>query len=98
MAKTPRTIDIGNMPELLRIVEQVRRSKTPRVLSRRKKPLAILRPLGGARKNGKSRKSKADEQAFLSSAGGWRDLVDTEKLKEDITASRGISSRPPVAL
>lgn len=98
MAKPLRTIEIGNMPELLRIVEEVRTSKTPRVLSRRKKPLAILRPLGSAPKNGKSRKSKADERAFLASAGGWRGLVDTEKLKEDIDASRRISYRPPVTL
>ncbi len=98
MARTPRTIEISNMPELLRIVEQVRRTKTPRVLSRRKKPLAILRPLESTPKNARSRKSKADEKAFLSSAGGWRDLVDTEKLKEDIDASRRISYRPPVAL
>jgi hypothetical protein len=85
-------MEIGNMPELLRIVEEVRTSKTPRVLSRRKKPLAILRPLESTPKNGRSRKSKADQKAFLSSAGGWRDLVDTEKLKEDIAASRRISS------
>ncbi len=92
MARTPRTIEISNMPELLRIVEEVRTSKTPRVLSRRKKPLAILRPLESTPKNTRSRKSKADEKAFLSSAGGWRDLVDTEKLKEDIDASRRILS------
>jgi hypothetical protein len=92
MARTPRTIEISNMPELLRIVEEVRTSKTPRVLSRRKKPLAILRPLESTPKNARSRKSKADEKAFLSSAGGWRDLVDTEKLKEDIDASRRILS------
>ena len=88
MAKTLRTIEIGDMPELLRIVEEVRTSKSPRVLSRRKKPVAILRPLESTPKSGRSRKSKADEKAFLSSAGGWRDLVDTEKLKKDIDAIR----------
>ena len=98
MAKTLRTIEIGDMPELLRIVEEVRTSKSPRVLSRRKKPVAILRPLESTPKSGRSRKSKADEKAFLSSAGGWRDLVDTEKLKKDIDASRRISSRPQVTL
>ncbi len=92
MGRTARTIEISNMPELLRIVEEVRTSKTPRVLSRKKKPLAILRPLESTPKNARRRKSKADEKAFLSSAGGWRDLVDTEKLKEDIDASRRILS------
>ncbi len=88
MARPPRTIEIDNMPELLRIVEQVRRSKTPHVLSRRKKPLAILRPLRSAPKNRKNRKSKADEKAFLSSAGGWRGLVDTEKLVDQLRSTR----------
>lgn len=83
MAKTLKTIEIGHMPELLRIVEEVRTSRTPRVLSRRKKPLAILRPLESTTKRGRGQKSDADEKAFLSSAGGWRDLVDTDKLKRD---------------
>ena len=40
----------------------------------------------------------ADHQAFLSSLGGWKDLVDTDKLIENIYESRSISSRPPVEL
>ncbi len=98
MAKTLRTIEISNMPDLVRLVEEMQKSKTPRVPSRSQKPVAVLRPLESSPKSGSSRKTKADEKAFLTSAGGWRDLVDTEALKKDFDASRRISSRPPVSL
>src|SRR5437870_4103233 len=47
------------------------------------------------RKRGSAR---ADREAFLSTAGAWKDLVDTDKLVEDIYESRRIPSRPPVKL
>ena len=97
MAKTLRTIEIGNMPDLVRIVEEVRKSNTPRVLSRRRKPLAVLRPLETKRKRAKGTKTKKDYEAFLASAGSWKD-VDTDTLVRDIYESRKISSRPPVKL
>lgn len=46
----------------------------------------------------KRKRTAADREAFLSSLGGWKDLVDTDKLKEDIYESRSISTRPPVRL
>jgi len=39
-------------------------------------------------------KSQADIDAFLSSAGGWKDIVDTDKLKADIAASRQLPIKP----
>ncbi len=97
MASELRTLEIGNMPEVIRIVNEVRKTRTPRVLSRRKRPLAIIRPLRSSRKRGKRVKSKKDYEAFLASAGSWKD-VDTDKLIKDIYESRKISSRPPVQL
>jgi hypothetical protein len=41
--------------------------------------------------------SDAHYEAFLASAGGWKD-VDTEKLKRDIAESRRLSTRPPIEL
>lgn len=60
---------------------------------------AVVKPVRPA-KTGRRRRPKtgADYEAFLASAGGWKDLVDTEKLKADIYESRRISSRPPVEL
>ncbi len=43
-------------------------------------------------------KTAADHEAFLSSAGGWTDLVDTAQFLADNTESRRLSTRPPVEL
>lgn len=39
-----------------------------------------------------------DREAFRSAAGGWRGVVDVDKLVKDIYESRRISTRPPVEL
>src|SRR5438093_1336621 len=50
---------------------------------------AVLKPLHTSRKTARDRvPSEADYAAFLASAGGWKGLVDTEQLKEDIYESR----------
>jgi predicted DNA-binding antitoxin AbrB/MazE fold protein len=36
----------------------------------------------------------ADVEAFRRSAGGWRGLIDADKLIEDIYADRLIATRP----
>lgn len=97
MNKELETIEIGRIPELVRIVEEVRKSKTARILSRRRKPVAILRPLKNRTGRAKRTKTKADRAAFLASAGSWND-VDTDELIRNIYGSRNISSRPPVQL
>jgi hypothetical protein len=59
---------------------------------------AVLKPVASKRPARRRRTiSDADYEAFLSSAGGWKD-VDTDKLVRDIYESRRQSSRPPVEL
>ena len=98
MAKELASIDISNIPELLRLVEEVRKSEKPRVLRRDSEDLAILMPtkLPSKRKPKRGR-TKEDYEAFRAAAGSWKD-VDTDKLIEDIYESRRRSSRPPVDL
>jgi hypothetical protein len=43
----------------------------------------------------KRKKTKADEDAFLSSAGGWKGLIDADKFLKDIEESRKVP-RPKV--
>lgn len=57
--------------------------------------LVALKPISRVRPR-RRRVTKADEEAFLSSAGGWAD-VDIDTFLRDIYASRR-SSRPPVEL
>jgi hypothetical protein len=91
-------MDISNLPELLRLVEEVRRSAEPRVLRRDREDLAILTPVKPA-PTGRPRrvKTKADYEAFRSAFGAWKDIVDAAVLKEDLASARG-SDRPPVRL
>jgi len=98
MATELKSIDIGRLPELVRLACEVKETREPRVLRWEGEDIAILVPVKPAARPRRRARSKADYEAFLSSAGGWRDLIDAEKLIEDIYESRRISSRPPVEL
>lgn len=45
MATVVKPIDIGDSPDLLRLVEDIRASNSPRVLRRDNEDVAIIRPL-----------------------------------------------------
>ena len=93
----PTPIDITNIPELVKIAEEVEATKTPRELRRENKPLAVIMPARKAPAKKKREKTNADYEAFRSAAGGWKD-IDTDKLIADIYESRRRSNRPPVKL
>jgi len=97
---TPITsIDISNKPDLLRLAEEVKATRKPRLLKRDSETVAILMPAGTGVKNHptKRAKTKADYEAFRAAAGGWKD-IDTDKLVANIDATRKRSNRPPVNL
>ena len=102
MAHEPEILDISNSPDLLRLAEVVRASNTPRVLRRGNEDVAIVMPpvtapKGRSRRSPIKRKTQADIDAFLSSAGSWKD-VDVDTFKAYIRERRDASSRPPVTL
>jgi hypothetical protein len=97
MAQPATTIDITDLPELRRIVEEVRATRQPRVLRAGNEDVAVLTPLLPARSRRRRGKTKEDYDAALGAFGGWKDLVDAEQLKADLKAARG-SNRPPVEL
>ncbi len=98
MNRSLTPIDISNLPDLLRIAEEVRTTKKPRALKRDNETVAVLMPVATAiKRSGKRAKTKADYAAFRSAAGSWRD-VDVEQFKADIYASRRLGTRPPVKL
>ena len=101
MRRAIKRIDVTNLPDLVRLAEEVRASQEPRMLTRDHEALAILMPAGAPVKRGRRRlpkgKTKADYEAFRSAAGGWKD-VDTDKLLEDIYRDRDITTRPPIEL
>jgi hypothetical protein len=94
----PTPIDITNMPDLVKIAEEVEATKTPRELRRENKPVALITPVTGAKKAKKQQaKTKADYEAFKSAAGSWKD-VDTDRLIKHIYEQRRRSNKPPIEL
>ena len=91
-------IDISNIPELVRMAEEVNTTKKSRVLTVSRRTLAVLMPVETAGKSKeKQDKTKADYEAFRRAAGSWKDM-DVEKFKADVYASRSRSTRPLVNL
>ncbi len=73
----PTPIDITNMPDVVRIAEEVKPTNKPRVLKRDNTPLAILTPV--KKKQSAQAKRKAIEET-LALAGTWSDLDFEEML------------------
>jgi hypothetical protein len=82
-------IDISNNPELMRLAEEVARTKKPRELVRDSKPVAMLMPMTAAKKA----KSQKDYTNFLATAGSLKGFIDAEKLKMDFYESGKLSTR-----
>ncbi len=98
MSEDTSYIDISNVPDLLRLVEEVRTTRRPHVLRKNSEDMAVLMPVTPARHKIKRTRTKADYEAFRATAGGWKGLVDMDKLVADIYESRRISTKPPVEL
>ena len=94
MSGHARAIDIATSPELQRLAEQVEQTRMPVELRRDDEVLAVVRP-APARRPKRAPKQSASE-AFASSFGGLKGLVDSKTFKE-IYESRG-SHRPTVNL
>ena len=98
MATHLTPIDISNMPDLVRIVEEVKTTKQPRVLKRDSESVAVLMPMETtvpSKKKGTN--AKVGYEAFRAAAGSWKD-VDVEHFKAAIYESRRRSTRPAVKL
>ena len=61
-------IDITNMPDLVRIAEEVEATNKPRVLKRDNTPLAILTPV---KKNQSAQAKQKAIKETLALAGAW---------------------------
>lgn len=85
------------MPDLARLVDEVRSTGTSRVLRRENEDVAILSPAPPRRRRATKTPSAEDVEAFRALAGSWEGLIDREKFLADIAESRR-SSRPPVEL
>ncbi len=64
------------------------------LVEKAKYELVVVKAALPTRRHGvrRPRRSPINRDAFLSTAGGWKDLVDTDKLVENIGQSRSMSS------
>ena len=53
MAKEVQSVDISHVPEVLRLAEEVQKTKQPRLLTRDDKQLAVIMPLQQGRPRGR---------------------------------------------
>ncbi len=93
MAEQPKSIDISDVLDILRLAEEVRRVGEPRVLRRDGEDLAMVVPLPRAKTSRFKKPTEADLEAFRSAAGGWAD-IDTDALIEGIYRAREEGTRP----
>ena len=84
----PTPIDISNMPELVRIAEEVEATKTPRELKRQNKTVAVIMPATPATPS-KTHTWEQTQKTF----GSWND-VDADAMIATIYRWRSVGSRP----
>lgn len=89
-------VEITDTADLLRVIEEVSRTRRPCILSRDRQPIAVVSPIRQGR--GSRRPSAADLAATHSAAGAWKGLVDVPKFKRENRRQKLISGRPPVEL
>ena len=106
MAIEARAIELADIDDLVALVDEVRRSRRPRILRQNGQDVAVLAPTAAVRRSRTTprhlRPPTAAEVArsragIQSAAGSWKD-VDAEALKEDLRRQRDIVTRPPVEL
>jgi hypothetical protein len=93
-------MDASNLPDLLRVAEEVKTTKTPRLIKRNGETLAMLMPTGatGKRDNYPQKRNiwthydpKRVKAALKQSAGALQG-VDRVELLHDLSAQRGQES------
>jgi hypothetical protein len=94
MVAERRVVDIDESPDLIRLVDDLDASLTATVLRRNGEEIALVTPLTpSVRRRRRSTDPEKLREVLRATAGGWRDLVDTDKLIEDIYADRELPER-----
>lgn len=93
MVDQPKSIDISDVPDVLRLAEEVRRIGEPRILRGDGEDLAMVVPLPRAKNPPFKKPTAADYESFRRAAGSWAD-IDTDRLIRDIYRARRQGTRP----
>jgi hypothetical protein len=88
--------EITSLDDLRRIAADVQHDNRPRLVSIPGGGNITLAPARKKRRKlTPEERAKADEDAFLSSAGGWKGFIDPDEFMKQVRAGRS-SRRPPV--
>lgn len=98
MSRNLTPIDISNLPDLLRLAEEVQTTKKPRILKRDSEPVAMLMPVGTAVKPEKKRAKKKAIEDTLALAGSWSDLDWDDMIRELDRIRHESTPTPPISL
>ncbi len=98
MSSSLTPIDISNIPELVRLAEEVNNTKQSRVLTVSQRTLAVLMPVGTAVKQEKKRAKKKAIEDTLALAGSWSDLDWDDMIRELDRIRHESTPTPPISL
>lgn len=94
--KDHEPIDISEMPEVMKLVDELNKSEGPRMLRRGEEDVAILTPVT-ERRDEHWKPTEEQIAAARSAAGSWKDF-DAEVFVEQVYRDRENWNRPPVKL
>lgn len=95
MAETA-VLDIDDIPAVRKMAEEVRDRRSPIRLRIGGQEVAMVLPSIEI-DDEDATTDQTDDEAFYAALGGWKHLVDGERLKDELAAMRG-SDRPTVEL
>src|SRR6187402_350039 len=96
MVRELAPIDIREVPELARLVDEVRAAGKPRRIVRDDEEIAVLLPAPRRRRR-RDPPTEADLAAFRAAAGSWKDHLDPETFKRDRQELQ-VDDKPPRTL
>lgn len=95
MTRDATEVDLSALPDFPRLVRQVAREGRRVVLRDNGEAVAILTPARSRRRRPGRALTPAQRAAFLSSAGGWKGLVNVEAFQRETRESRSDRRTPP---
>ena len=93
MARTAKRVIVESGTDLLRVLEEVRGDRQPRIVEKEGKTVAAVIDIGDLDKVLTTPPTAEDIKAAFAVAGSWSD-VDAESLKRSIYDGRRTGSRP----
>lgn len=98
MVRELTPVDVGDIPELARLVDEVKASDAPLRITRDGEDVAVLMPSRpGPQRRRRRTITDADRQAAADTFGAWKDQIDPEVFKRERRELQ-VDDKPPRSL